>query len=76
MADTADKNENNVPGSLYNDYSCIDCGLCPEIAPQFFTRDDDEGYSYVYKQPVTPDERKKELAAIESCPTESIGFDG
>lgn len=76
MADKTDKNPLNVPGSYYNDLSCIDCDFCREIAPQFFTRDDDEGLSYVWKQPVTP----KEVAAAEEarlgCPTETIGDDG
>ena len=76
MADKEDKNDLNTPGAIYNDYSCIDCGLCPEIAPQIFKRDDDEGYSYVYKQPITPEEQELAMEAIDSCPTESIGGDG
>lgn len=76
MADRTDKNPLNVPGSYYNDLSCIDCDLCREIAPQFFTRDDDEGLSYVWKQPVTPEEIAAAEEARQGCPTETIGDDG
>lgn len=76
MADRTDKNPLNVPGKYYNDLSCIDCGLCPEIAPQFFTRDDDEGLSYVWKQPVTREEITAAEEASQGCPTETIGNDG
>jgi len=66
----------NVPGPYYNDTSCIDCGLCPEIAPLTFKRDDDSGYSYVFRQPTTAEEIAQAEDAKESCPTESIGNDG
>ena len=33
MAQLSDRFLLNVPGAWYNDTSCIDCGLCPEIAP-------------------------------------------
>jgi ferredoxin len=49
--------------------------MCPEIAPNLFRRDDDEGFSYIYKQPETKEEEKLALEAIEACPTESIGDD-
>jgi len=76
MADREDKNPLNVPGSYYNDLSCIDCDLCRGMAPEIFTRDEDEGLSYVYRQPVTSEEIAKVQEAIESCPTETIGADG
>lgn len=76
MADRTDKNPLNVPGKYYNDLSCIDCDLCREIAPQIFTRDDDEGLSYVWNQPVTPDEIAAAEEARQACPTETIGDDG
>ena len=56
MADIDDKTEKNVPGKFYVDCNCIDCDLCRETAPDFFGRDDDEGLSYVCKQPVTDEE--------------------
>ena len=76
MANPKDKVPANVPGPYYNDMTCIDCGLCPEIAPQIFRRHDDTGYSYVWHQPKTAEEIALAEDARESCPTESIGNDG
>ncbi len=76
MANPTDKAPENVPGPYYNDSTCIDCGLCPEIAPGIFKRQDDGGYAYVYRQPVLPEEIALAEEAMESCPTESIGNDG
>src|SRR5205085_12058975 len=49
MADVANRYPENVPGKYYVDNQCIDCDLCRETAPNNFTRNDDGGYSYVYK---------------------------
>lgn len=76
MADRNDKNPLNVPGKYYNDLSCIDCDMCREIAPEFFIRDDEEAITYVWRQPVTPDEIAKAEEARMSCPSETIGSDG
>lgn len=76
MADKSYKNPLNRIGVYYNDLTCIDCGMCPEIAPEIFRRDDEEGYSYVWKQPVTPEEIALARDAVDSCPTMSIGDDG
>lgn len=76
MADPTDKQRLNSPGAFYNDTSCIDCDLCREIAPEIFRRDDEEGQSYVWKQPVTPEELALAREGLESCPTDSIGCDG
>ena len=56
MADVANKYPQNVAGKFYVDDQCIDCDLCRETAPANFTRDDDGGHSYVFKQPTTPEE--------------------
>ena len=56
MADREDKNEENVDGKFYVDSQCIDCDLCRETAPENFKREEDEGYSYVFKQPASPEE--------------------
>jgi ferredoxin len=76
MADREDKNRENVPGKFYVDSQCIDCDLCRETAPNNFTRSDDEGYSYVYKQPENDEERAQCREAMEGCPVEAIGDDG
>ena len=58
------------------DASCIDCDMCRSTAPEFFRRDDNIGYSTVYRQPATAEEIKQAEAARLGCPTESIGNDG
>ncbi len=76
MADPKRKAAENVLGRWYVDATCIDCDLCRETAPGNFTRMDDDGYSYVYKQPADPAELAACLAAMEECPVEAIGNDG
>ena len=76
MADKNLKTPENVPGKFYVDNTCIDCDLCRNIAPKTFTRHDDGGYSYTFKQPETPEEIAQAEEALTSCPTETIGNDG
>jgi ferredoxin len=76
MADKNLKTPENVPGKYYVDNTCIDCDLCRNIAPLFFTRFDEGGYSYVFKQPQSPEELAQAEEARNSCPTETIGNDG
>jgi ferredoxin len=73
MADIANKYAENVSGKFYVDDQCIDCDLCRETAPVNFTRSDDGGYSYVFKQPTTPEEEALCKEAMEGCPVEAIG---
>ena len=76
MANQKQKTPENAPGRYYVDDSCIDCGLCPETAPQFFKRFDEGGYTIVHRQPQTSDELALAEKARDACPTESIGNDG
>jgi ferredoxin len=76
MADVANRYPENLPGKYYVDNQCIDCDLCRETAPSNFGRNDDGGYSYVFKQPTTPDEEKLCKEAMEGCPVEAIGDNG
>ena len=76
MADLANKYTENVTGEFYVDDQCIDCDLCRETAPANFTRNDDGGHSYVYKQPMTDEEKGLCKEAMEGCPVEAIGADG
>ena len=76
MADIDEKTPLNVPGKFYVDSSCIDCDLCRETAPENFGRDDDEGVSYVKKQPDNDEELSACEEALEGCPVEAIGDDG
>lgn len=76
MADPDDKLEDNVPGKWYVDSNCIDCDVCRTTAPNNFEANEDEGYSYVSKQPENDEELALVEEAMESCPTEAIGNDG
>ncbi len=76
MAEKDEKWPENVAGKFYVDEQCIDCDLCRETAPNNFQRDEDGGYSYVYKQPETPEEEELCMEALEGCPVEAIGDDG
>ena len=63
-------------GEYFVAEQCIDCDLCRETAPANFTRSDDGGYSFVYKQPTTPEEETLCKEAKEGCPVEAIGDNG
>ena len=76
MADRKNKVKGNKSGEYYVDHECIDCDLCREVAPDNFEREEDEGYSYIYKQPANDAERSACEEARESCPVEAIGDDG
>jgi ferredoxin len=76
MADVANKYPENTGGKYYVDNQCIDCDLCRETAPDNFKRNDDGGYSFVYKQPENPDEEARCKEAKEGCPVEAIGDNG
>lgn len=76
MADQTDKVEGNVTGKYYVDANCIDCDVCRETAPNNFRANEDEGFSYVFKQPEDDDEEALCQDAMESCPVEAIGDDG
>lgn len=76
MASPHDKYPDNAPGAFYTDTQCIDCDLCRQTAPDFFDRNAKGGYSFVHKQPKTPDEIALCEQALEECPVEAIGKDG
>lgn len=76
MAEIENKHPENVAGGFYVDDECIDCDLCRETAPSNFTREEDGGYSFVYKQPENEEEIAQCKEAMEGCPVEAIGDDG
>lgn len=76
MAERSKRIPDNVSGSFYVDRECIDCDLCRETAPENFQRNEDEGFSYVYKQPTNEEELRLCQEALEGCPVEAIGDDG
>jgi ferredoxin len=76
VANREDRYSDNVGGKFYVDTQCIDCDVCRVTAPNNFTRNEDKGYSYVFKQPGGPDEEAQCQEAMDSCPVEAIGSDG
>ncbi len=76
MAEIADKLPDNILGKFYVDSNCIDCDVCRDTSPRNFTRNDDNGYSFVFKQPETPEELELCVEARDACPVEAIGDDG
>lgn len=75
MANLKDAHPLNVPGPLFTDKSCIDCGTCFHIGPELFQENTDDK-SIVVKQPASDEEWKEAKRAILSCPTNSIGVHG
>ena len=76
MADKANKYPDNAGGAFFVDTQCIDCDLCRQTAPSNFDRNPSGGYSFVKKQPATPEEEALCKEAKEGCPVEAIGSDG
>ncbi|MFQ5431088.1 MAG: MBL fold metallo-hydrolase [Nitrospinota bacterium] len=71
MASKKNKLKTNAAGDFYVDSNCINCGVSRWIAPDIF--DEKDRKSSVYRQPNTPEERKRALMAAVACPTYSIG---
>lgn len=71
MARLSDRLPHNVPGDFFVDSSCIDCDTCRWMAPETFV--EREGQASVRRQPVSPEETRRALMALLSCPTASIG---
>jgi ferredoxin len=76
MANLSERHPANTPGRYYVDITCIDCDQCRVLAPQFFSHNEDDGISFVSRQPVTAEEIALVEEAIAACATESIGKDG
>jgi len=76
MADKDDKVPESVPGKYYVDSNCIDCDVCRSTAPDNFDRSEENGYSYVIKQPENEEEKSLCAEAMEACPVEAIGDNG
>ena len=76
MANRNERLTQNVTGTFYVDSSCVDCDMCRNSAPQFFKRDEESQFSFVYHQPSTPEDITNAREAMQGCPSESIGDDG
>ena len=75
MADQRNKLPDNSGGPYYVDRECIDCDVCRDTSPANFARNDENGYSLVYKQPENDEERELCAEALMACPVEAIGDD-
>jgi len=75
MAELKDKLPDNTVGKFYVDNQCIDCDVCRDTSPANFTRNDENGYSYVHKQPENAEEFQLCEEALNACPVEAIGDD-
>jgi ferredoxin len=75
MASLSERISGNAPGKYYVDATCIDCDQCRAQAPEFFGRNED-GLSYLLKQPATAEEVAVVEEAMTACATSSIGDDG
>jgi ferredoxin len=76
MTNRNDRLPENAPGAYYVDSSCVDCDMCRSTAPDFFRRNDEIGFSIIYRQPITQEEIIKAEEVRLGCPTESIAHDG
>lgn len=76
MPDRKDKVAESAAGRYYVDHQCIDCDVCRVTAPANFQREEDKGYSYVFRQPEGAEEEAQCQEAMDSCPVEAIGEDG
>ena len=76
MANRSERLSENVTGKFYVDSQCIDCDVCRVTAPESFQRNEEKGYSYVYRQPTTAEEHAQCEEAMDCCPVEAIGEDG
>ena len=66
----------NVDGRFYVDTHCINCSLCPEIAPDIFASNHEQGYEYVKRQPRDVAELMLVAEAINECPANAIKDNG
>ena len=76
MADPKNRYAENATGKYYVDSQCIDCDVCRVTAPANFRREEDKGFSYVFRQPGNPEEEAQCQEAKDCCPVEAIGDDG
>ena len=72
MACLARRVVENSPGDLFVDSSCIACDTCRRLAPRVYGGREGEP-SFVARQPMNDQERRRALMAVVSCPAGSIG---
>ena len=72
MADRKRSYQENVPGAVYVDDSCVDCNMCLATAPDNFERNQERRYSFVARQPENDEEWTLCRQAMEECPVNAI----
>jgi len=65
----------NVEGPLYVNDKCINCAACSLFSPSVFSRNTDDNYHVVYKQPSSEKEIEESRAALAACPVAAIRVD-
>ena len=76
MAEFRYRYPQNAPGKFYTDIRCLDCFVCRNVAPTIFHRDDVHNFSYLLRQPATPEELAQCQECADRCPCQAIGDDG
>lgn len=62
----------NTEGRFFVTDECTDCDTCRCIAPDFFVRNDDAGYTFLVRQPATEDDEDAVYEAMDCCPADAI----
>jgi len=75
MSHRPKKHAQNVPGKFYVTEDCLACESCQDAAPNNF-RYGENGLSFVFKQPDTPEEVERCQQAVDRCPMETVRSDG
>jgi len=75
VSDEPKKNPLNVLGKYYVTEYCLACENCQLDAPNNF-RYDEQGQTYVFKQPSTSEEETQCHQALLECPMEAIQDNG
>ena len=76
MADKQNKLDRERRGEVLRRRPVHRLRRLPRDGADFFKRNDERGYSFVYRQPTTPDDEAVCYEALEGCPVEAIGDDG
>lgn len=76
MADKSQRRSKNIDGKYYVDENCIDCGICYQMASNYFAHDEGEFKAYVYHQPASDMEIANCEEVMGHCPVNAIGNDG
>jgi|GEM_PF-1765929 len=71
MSEEFKPNKHTSTGRYATSAGCARCELCLNLLPKVFDLDE-EGRSFVKRQPITTEEHQKIHDAIENCPISGI----